>query len=343
MIWVEYAFFFSAAFGMAWLISRRLPQWLLAKDIVDKKSLPEKRPTAGGLAIAAPFLMVLGVAAFFNPLIMNSTQKPLIGFFCAAFIVAALGLYDDLRGASPALKLAVQAIAALTLIAMGVEMGPVTNPFANPFSLGAWGNVILVAWVLALTNAINLIDGVDGLAGGISLISAITLFVIAHAFGENTLAALSVTLAGAIFGFIRFNLPPAKVFLGDTGSLFLGFALAAMSVMERRKGSVTVSLLLPVVILAIPLIDAGLAFFRRVGRGQNPLNGDREHLHHRLQALGLTDTQVNQMMYLICIYLGITAGVLAFLPKETAMVVLVLLAIGILLGLELLRTIERGK
>jgi len=343
MIWVEYLLFFSASFGISWLISPMLPGLLERRGILDHKSLPVRRPTAGGIAIIIPFLVVLGVVAFFNPLSMNSLPRPLIGLFFSCSLIAALGFYDDTRGASPIAKLAVQAVAGLILVAAGIEMGPLTNPLSQQVPLGMAGNLVLILWVLVITNSVNLIDGIDGLASGISLISAITLFTIAHFFGENTLSALSITLAGALFGFIRFNLPPAKIFLGDTGSLFLGFVLAAISVMERRKGSVTVTLLLPIVILAIPVIDAILAFFRRVGRGQNPMNGDREHLHHRLVRLGLSDTQVNMMMYLFCIYLGVTAGVLAFMPKETAMVVLVLLGLGILIGMEILRTVERGK
>ncbi len=341
MIWLEYALFFLASFGMSWLISRRMhggsPKW----TVYDRKSLPKKQPTSGGIAIVVPFLIILAVVSLLNPLAMNAMQKPLVGLLLASFMIAGLGLYDDLRGANAGQKIAIQAAAVMVLIVFGMKMEVITSPFAASVALGSWGNIFLIVWVILLTNAVNLIDGIDGLAAGVCLISSVTLFIIGHIFGENTLAVFSIIIAGGLFGFIRYNLPPAKIYLGDTGSLFLGFALAAVSVFERRKGTVTVTLLVPVLIMAVPLIDAALAFFRRVKSGQNPMKGDERHIHHRLIKLGLTASQVNFILYLFCIYLGITAVVLSFMPKETAMVVLILLAIGILMLLEILRSIEK--
>lgn len=342
MFWLSYAMLFGAGVLGAAFLAKRLPAFLERHHFFDHKSLPQRRLTAGGIAIIIPFLTVLGAAVIFNPLAFNADRRQLVFLFAALAIIAALGLYDDRKGASPALKITVQTVAALVFMAGGQSLGFITSPFHNTIAIGAWGAVPLILWILAITNAMNLIDGIDGLAAGIALISAITLFTISHIFGENTLASFAALLAGCLFGFIRMNLPPAKLFLGDTGSLFLGFALATVSVMERRKGSVTLTLLVPMVILTIPLLDAVLAFFRRTLRGQNPMKGDSGHLHHRLRRLGLSDTQINMMLYLFSVYLAITAGVLAFFPKETAMVVLILLAIGIFMALQMLRSIERG-
>lgn len=342
LFWLSYAMLFAAGILGAAFLAGRLPAFLERNGFFDQKSLPQRRLTAGGIAIIIPFLAVLGAAALFNPLAFSAGRGQLGFLFAALAIIAALGLYDDRKGAPPALKIAVQTAAALVFMAGGQSLDFITNPFQSEVAVGAWGAVPLVIWILAVTNAMNLIDGIDGLAAGIALISAVTLFAISHIFGENTLASFAALLAGCIFGFIRMNLPPAKLFLGDTGSLFLGFALAAASVMERRKGSVTLTLLVPMVILAIPLLDAVLAFFRRAVRGQNPMRGDSGHIHHRLRRLGLSDTQIDMMLYLFSAYLAITAGVLAFFPKETAMVVLILLAIGIFIALEILRAIERG-
>lgn len=340
MNWLFYTASFCAAFGMSWLISQSLPAFLKKRGIYDKKSLPDKKLTAGGLALIIPFLAVLIFLVILHPPLLNLPQKMLIGLFISSALIALLGLYDDIRSAPPAAKLVVQAVAGIILVYAGVEMNLLTNPFAESVNVGSWGNVILVAWLVIITNAVNLIDGVDGLASGICLISSITMFSVAQIFGEAPLALLSATLAGAIFGFIRFNLPPAKLFLGDTGALFLGFTLAAISVMERRKGMVTMTLLVPLLVMTVPLVDSALAFFRRAVNGRNPLLGDKRHIHHRLIKLGFSSTQVNYMLYFFSIYLGITAGILSFFPKETAFVVLALLAIGIFLGLWLLRTIE---
>ncbi|MDH5542074.1 MAG: undecaprenyl/decaprenyl-phosphate alpha-N-acetylglucosaminyl 1-phosphate transferase [Nitrospinota bacterium] len=346
MIWFQYLTFFFASFVVSWVISRRLPARFSELGIVDKKSLPRKIPTAGGIAIAVSFILVVAISVFFYPEGIGDTYQRVTGLIVAAMVIALLGLYDDLYHASPAVKLLVQIIAAVILVASGLGMEKLTNPFAhvstNPGSsvlLGTWGNLLLVGWILLLTNAVNIIDGLDGLASGICLISAMTMFTISHIFGETTLAALSLILVGSIFGFIGQNLPPAKIYLGDTGSLFLGFVLAAISITERRKGSVTVTLLVPVIVAAIPILDIFFSFFRRIFSWKNPFEGDELHTHHRLLSLGLSPEQINRMIYLVSIYLGINAGVLAFFPKETTIIVMILLAIGMLMAIEFIRSI----
>lgn len=347
MIWIEYIVFFVSTFCISWILSRRLPALSERFGVFDQKSFPQKVPTAGGMAIAVSFFLVVGVTAMFNPAALNASPRILLGLCVASAIVALMGFFDDFKGVSVGFKFAVQTLAALILIGTGLQMGSITNPFSwplsTPFDPGIWGNLVLIVWILVITNAVNLIDGIDGLAAGICLISAVVLFTISHMFGEYSLSLLSVVLVGALFGFIRWNLPPAKIYLGDTGSLFLGFILAAIALTERRKGSVTVTLLVPLIILAVPLIDTGLAFFRRLLSGQSPFKGDRLHIHHRLLKLGLSPVQVNLMLYLFSIYLGLVAGAMAFFPKETAMVVLILLAIGILMGFEFLGSLERER
>ena len=340
--------FFFASFVTSWVLSRRLPARFTEMGIVDKKSLPRKIPTAGGLAIVISFILVVAISAFFYPEGIGETYKRLGGLLIAATLIALLGIYDDVYNATPVVKLLVQLLAATILVASGLGMERLTNPFSativtnipeSSVTLGIWGNVILVLWIVLLTNAVNIIDGLDGLASGICLISAMTMFTISHIFGETTLAALSIILVGAIFGFIGQNLPPAKIYLGDTGSLFLGFVLAAISITERRKGSVTVTLLVPVIVAAIPILDIFFSFFRRIYERKNPFVGDELHTHHRLLSLGLNAEQINRMIYLVSIYLGINAGVLAFFPKETTIIVMILLAIGMLMAIEFIRSI----
>lgn len=343
MLWAGYALLFAAAWGMSWLISARLPSLLDGLGAFDKKTLPAKRHTAGGVAIIAPALVILSVAALFNPLAFSLPREQLFALLVSFAMIAGVGLYDDLRGASPLVKLVGQAAAVLPLIAAGVGIPAITNPLSGPVAAGGWSYLILFVWILLITNSINLIDGIDGLASGISLIGAITLFVIARLFGEDALASFAAILAGGIAGFIRMNLPPARIFLGDTGSLFLGFFLAAVSLLERRKGSAAITLLAPVVILAIPLLDTALAVFRRILRGQNPMRGDAEHLHHRLLNLGLTAPQINRIFFMVTAWLGVTAGILAFFSQETTVAVLIILGLGILIALEALRIFEQRR
>ena len=177
--WVYYAGYFGAALLVSWLMSLRLPERLGRMGLYDKKSLPIKKPTAGGVAIAIPALTLVAITVMVNPEFMDGGQGRLFGFLIGAVIITALGLYDDTRGASPIVKLAVQGAAGVVLVASGIRMGEITNPFASPFEPGVWGDVILIAWIIVITNAVNLIDGIDGLASGICLISSFTLFVIA--------------------------------------------------------------------------------------------------------------------------------------------------------------------
>jgi len=342
MIWSEYGVFFFSALIISYLVAKNLPALFERFSIYDQKSLPEKKITAGGISIVIAFLAVVLLTALFGASALNLPASRLFGLSLSLIIIALLGFVDDWKGVTPFVKLLLQLLAVIILLLSGFTLGDVTNPIEGSVELGFLGTIILIVWILAITNGVNLIDGIDGLATGICLISSITLFTISHIFGEYTLSLFAVIIAGAMFGFVTFNLPPAKIYLGDTGSLFLGFLLAAISLTEKRKGSATVTLLIPLVILAVPLIDTSLAFFRRSLKGENPLKGDLLHIHHRLSKLGLKTEQINRMLYLFTIYLGFTATALSFFPKELAMIILFLLAVGLFMGFYFLHSLEQG-
>jgi UDP-GlcNAc:undecaprenyl-phosphate GlcNAc-1-phosphate transferase len=297
-------------------------------------------PTAGGITVAFSFYSTLWLAFFFYKESFAMTSSAVMGLTLAGGIILCLGLYDDLKGCAPATKIAFQVVAGSILCAYGFGVERITNPFGGALSLGLLNVPATILWIVLIVNAINVIDGLDGLAGGIIFISSCTLFVIAASFSETAMAVPCLVLAGAALGFLRYNFPPARVFLGDTGSMFLGLIIASVSLLANRKGTVTVTLLLPIVLMGVPLIDTVLAFLRRSVDMQSPFRNDARHLHHRLLYLGLSQRQVVMFIYLICIYLSLTAVILSIMPTKYAFLVLLILAVGISIGVQALRFVE---
>jgi UDP-GlcNAc:undecaprenyl-phosphate GlcNAc-1-phosphate transferase len=295
-------------------------------------------PTAGGLPVVLAFLG--GLWALWRWGDVPLTTEHLVGLTVAAGLVLALGVYDDLHGTSAWEKLVAETAAAGVLFVAGFRIVELTNPLGDAIPLGWLALPVTVGWLLIVTNAVNVIDGLDGLAAGVVSIAALTLFGIAMRFEETTIAVLALPLAAATLGFLPLNWPPARVFLGDTGSLTLGFVLGATSLLENRKGTVAVTLLLPMVLLAIPLLDAALAFVRRVRRGRHPFRRDTEHLHHRLLGLGLTPRQILTVVYGLAVCLGLTAYLMSVMPKQFVAVIVLILGIGGVVGLRMLAYLE---
>jgi len=284
-------------------------------------------PTLGGVAIAVPFLGLLWSLTLFaaSPI----SPRELIGLTGASLLLVALGVYDDLHGCGASLKFVVQVLAALMLYGAGFGIERLTNPLDDAVGLSSLALPVTILWLVGITNAINLIDGLDGLASGVVLIAAVTLLVIATRFDETAVALAALVLAGCLAGFLPYNLPPARLFLGDTGSLFLGATIAAISLLHNRKGALTITLLLPVVLLALPILDTTLAFGRRIVGLRHPFRGDTEHLHHRVLRLGLAPREALALFYSVSGVLGVTAFLLTFVPKQYTMVAMLVLALGL--------------
>ena len=301
-------------------------------------------PTLGGLAVVCSFLSGLwGIEFVFSRNYVHYLHY-LLGLTVAGFLITGLGVWDDLVGCSAWKKFSVQVLAALALYLSGYGIPKVTNPFGDAISLDFLAFPITVLWIVGITNAVNLIDGVDGLAAGVVLISSLALAVIASRHEERLVMIAAFLLAGSLAGFIAFNLPPAKIFLGDTGSLFLGLAVSAISLLEnQRKGTVAITLLLPIVLMAIPIIDTFLAISRRLLNGRHPFQGDTEHLHHRLLRLGLHPWRVLLVFYSFSAGLGVAAYLLSVLPKQYVMMFILILAATFYLAIRALRAAEREQ
>ena len=281
-------------------------------------------PRMGGLAIFLGFLL--------STLVFVPLSQSLRGMLLGSIIIVILGIFDDIY-ALPALpKLIVQILAALIAVLHGNVIQVISNPNIlsdNPYwSLGAWSIPVSVIWIVAITNAVNLIDGLDGLAVGVAAISSLTMLVIAMLVSENVVALTMAALAGGCIGFMPYNQNPAKIFMGDTGSTFLGFVLATVSIQGLFKFYTIISFAVPFLMLGLPLFDTCFAIVRRLSRGQNPMSPDRSHVHHRLIDMGFNQKQAVGILYVISAILGLSAVVLTTSGALKAMVLMCALCLA---------------
>ncbi|HTM57813.1 MAG TPA: MraY family glycosyltransferase [Candidatus Udaeobacter sp.] len=297
----------------------------------------EPVPTLGGLALILSVLAVAWGARLLPGPARALDFKPLLGYTLAALPIIALGIVDDLRGTSPLAKIGVQACSALVLSLFGYRVAQITNPLGGTLMAHALSAPLTVVWVLVVTNAINLIDGLDGLAAGVVSIAAATLWWVGHAHGDLYVMYFSAILLGATLGFLRMNFPPARVFMGDTGSQFLGLTLAAVSLLENRKGTTALALLLPIVALGLPILDSATAFARRIIARRPFFHGDTEHIHHRVLRLGMSPRASLAVLWGLCAALGFAAAVLEPLPRRTAAWLSVLIGLAVLLAFEAIK------
>ena len=278
-------------------------------------------PRMGGLAIFFGFL--LSVVVFMD---LDGQMR---GMLLGAAIIVVLGIFDDIYSLRAMFKFVVQIIAALVAALSGNVIEIVSNP--NVFSsdlywdLGWLAVPVTVVWIVAITNAVNLIDGLDGLACGVSAISSMTLLVISLAISDGPVAVLMAALTGACLGFLPYNMNPAKIFMGDTGSTFLGFILAVVSIQGLFKLYTIISFAVPFLMLGLPIFDTCFAFIRRIAHGQSPMHADRSHVHHRLIDMGLNQKQAVAVLYIISAILGLSAVVLTTSGPVKAMLLLMAL------------------
>jgi UDP-GlcNAc:undecaprenyl-phosphate GlcNAc-1-phosphate transferase len=296
-------------------------------------------PRLGGVAIFASLVMATLALYVASPelrgVLVGAPVKSL-AFFAGLTVVFALGVFDDLRGLDAWKKFPVQILAATIVYVAGFRADAVGVPWGGVVTLGVLSYPVTVIWIVGLTNAINLIDGLDGLAAGISAIASATICVIALHLGNWPVAVVTAVLAGVLIGFLRYNFHPAKLFMGDSGSLVLGFFLATVALQGVQKGSTAVVLLVPIVVMAVPIADTLTAIVRRLMNGLGPFTADREHFHHRLIWKGLNQTRAVLCLYAVSAVCGLAAYVMAVgTPGASWAAVLTVIVGGVLLIREL--------
>ncbi len=314
-----------------------------AVDYPEERKI-HKLPTArlGGVAL---FISYFTVVFFLVPF-----EKHILGLFLAALLLLILGIFDDIKGLKPQTKLLGQVLAALIVIASGIGISFITNPFGGfvfldslkipvtlfgqTFHITFWADLFTIIWIIILTNAINFLDGLDGLASGVSGIAALAIFFLSlHPdVAQPQTALLALVLAGAIFGFLPLNFYPAKIFMGDSGSLFLGFVLAVLAIFSG--GKIATALL----ILGLPVLDALWAALRRILAGKSPFKADKKHLHHILLEKGLSQKQVVLLIYLIVFVFGLSALLFRTFYKFIALLFLLIFVLALILFLYFLDT-----
>ena len=316
----------AAAFLIAFIatpVVKSFAQKVGAIDVPkdNRRMHKEPIPRMGGLAIFLGF--------FFSVIIFGDITPQVRSMLLGAVIIVILGILDDIYTLKAWPKFLVQIVAAVIAVLGGNQILILSNPnifSANPYwDLGALSIPVSVLWIVAITNAVNLIDGLDGLAVGVSIISSMTLLVISLAVSDGEMALMMAALVGACIGFFPYNMNPAKIFMGDTGSTFLGFVLATMSIQGLFKFYTIVSFAVPFLMLGLPIFDTTFAFIRRIAHGQSPMKADRSHVHHRLIDMGLSQKQAVAVLYVISAILGVSAVVLTTSGAMKAMILLLAL------------------
>lgn len=271
-----------------------------ALDAPDARKVHTKPiPRMGGLAIYAGFVLAI--------LASMHVSREILGLLAGGTFILIVGIIDDIMQLPAKVKLMGQIAAAAVLVLFDIRIEWITNPFGDMVYVQYLSIPLTIMWVVSLTNTVNLIDGLDGLAAGVSTIASITILLVALQQNFWSVAILSAALAGSALGFLQHNFNPAKIFMGDTGSMFLGYMLAAVSVIGTVKSAATIALIVPIVALGLPIMDTAFAIIRRYTSGKPIFKPDKGHLHHRLLEMGLTQKQAVLLMYVISGCLGMSA------------------------------------
>lgn len=304
-------------------------------------------PRLGGVAIFLSFVFCMCLAAIWanrHPNLHPATfLRTMATILAPAALVFLLGVYDDLRGVGPYVKFTVQAVAATMLYAGGLRIVNIPVLFGNRALPWYIELLFTIVWVLAITNAFNLIDGLDGLAAGSALFSTMVAFVLAVFHGPLLVEIMTIALAGAILGFLRFNFNPATIFLGDSGSLLIGFLLSALALHGAQKAPTIVAVAIPIVSFGLPILETVLSVIRRLISGRPVFTADREHIHHKLLQHGMTHRQVVILLYGVSAIFAMLSLFLLWPTGSSLGLVMAVVGIGIWIGVQHLGYLEFGE
>lgn len=326
-------------------IARRIAFNSGAVNVPKDNRRVHKKPMAlmGGLAIIAGFLIavIYSFATKDSKQFLNYISQPkALGIIIGVLIIIVMGIIDDIKPLRARIKFPVQLLAAVIVVSTGTRILAISKPFqatvaTHPSMMYLLGDIfaflISVFWIVGITNAINLIDGLDGLAAGVSGIATLSLYIVAVIRNQDDFAIIAVSLVGAIFGFLPYNFNPAKIFMGDTGSTFLGFVLAILSIEGTMKSVTALALAIPILVLGLPIFDTAFAILRRILSGRPIGEADRGHIHHRLLDMGLSHRMSVIILYIISGALGLFSIALVdkgLLPSLILLIILVMFGIA---------------
>ncbi|MEK9149947.1 MAG: MraY family glycosyltransferase [Candidatus Desantisbacteria bacterium] len=306
------------------IIRRLALKWGVVDRPSARKIHIEPIPLFGGLSIAFAFLFIFSLFGSFN--------IELLAALFASLIIIAIGIWDDVKSISPFLKLSAQILACWLVIIFGTRASFTNNPDIDI--------PITFLWVVGITNAFNLLDNMDGLSVGIAGIASSFFFILSAMNGQYLIASLSAALAGSCFGFLKYNFRPAQIFMGDTGSMFLGFLLAIIGLKLRFTNAEALTFAVPIVVLGLPIFDTTLVIISRMMRGVKVSEGGKDHSSHRLVKIGLSHARAVFFLYIIGVIFGFCGVVLSLLTISLSYVMLAILLLFMIIGLALFERIK---
>ena len=341
-------------------IARRIAFNVGAVNVPKDNRRVHKKPMAlmGGLAIIVGFFIAVVYSfATKDPkqFLSYFSQPKFLGIISGVLIIIVLGVIDDIKPLRAKIKFPVQLLAAIIVVSTGSRILAISKPFqatvaTHPEMMYILGDIfaflISVIWIVGITNAINLIDGLDGLAAGVSAIATLSLYIVAVIRNQDDFAIIAVSLVGAIFGFLPFNFNPAKIFMGDTGSTFLGFLLAILSIEGTMKSVTALALAIPILVLGLPIFDTAFAIFRRILNGRPIGEADRGHIHHRLLDMGISHRMSVVILYIVSGGLGLFSIALVdkgLLPSLLLLIIIVMFGIAGARNLNEITVIDSDK
>lgn len=332
----EYIMAFLVAIGMALLLTPGvivLARKTGALDAPDSRKVHKRPiPRIGGVGIYLSFMIAIcSVVSIVH--LPSDVSYEMVGLLLSGTLIVIVGVIDDYKNLPAKVKLLGQIMAACVLVLVfDVRIDFITDPFGDYLYLEYLAVPATVFWIVGLTNTVNLIDGLDGLAAGVSTIACITICLVALEQNIILIAVLTAALAGSACGFLYYNFNPARIFMGDSGSMFLGFMLAGISVIGAVKCAATIALIVPILALGLPILDTTFAIIRRYRGGAPIFKPDRGHLHHRLLDMGFTQRQAVLLMYVVSALLGLSAVVLTEVNTTVAVVILAVVLASVLFG-----------
>ncbi|PIT87347.1 MAG: hypothetical protein COU31_03285 [Candidatus Magasanikbacteria bacterium CG10_big_fil_rev_8_21_14_0_10_40_10] len=339
MSWISFVIIFFTSALLGWLLTLIARVLALRFSIVDSPTLPRKKhnfstPLLGGSAIFFSFWLIMGCLYFFtNTFNKNIGWQQLLVLFLTSFGLVVLGLIDDIKKISAKLRLLIISLVALVVVFLIVDLTAITNPFGGILNL-AWldfalfgqrliiiGDLVAFVWLIVITNTVKILDGLDGLATGISAIGALVIFLLASTpkYFQPDVRMMALVLAGVCFGFLILNFYPAKIFLGESGGLFLGFMVGILAIVSGGKIATAV------LVLAIPILDLLWVIYNRAKNKESIFSGDRRHLHFRLLDSGMSHCQAVIFLYALAALFGVSALVLPSFYKLLALISLVII------------------
>lgn len=318
---------FLVTLSLVPLIKKIAPKVGAVDNPCQRKVHCQPMPRLGGLAIYSGFILMV--------LLTQPLTEQVVGLLLGSTVIATVGVIDDIKELSPKVKLAGQILAAGILVTFNINVDYITHPFAEGILPLSYLSIpVTILWVVGITNAVNLIDGLDGLAAGLATIAAVTLAMVGYLQGEFLTVPLALILAASTLGFLKYNFHPAEIFMGDSGSMFLGFNLATLSIMGFAKSITVISIFVPILILGIPIFDTLFAIIRRYTKDRPIFKPDKEHLHHCLLNKGFSHKQTVLVIYMIGIFLAGTGVLLTYLTTAQGMLILVAVSTAVLWGAQ---------